>query len=44
MPMTAVSKAATVQFTVQIGTGSVNIDWPLDAIDRSISWLRALLQ
>jgi transposase len=36
--------ATTVQFTVQTGTGSVNIDWPLDAIDRSIPWLRALLQ
>ena len=44
MPMTAVSTTATVQFTVQIGAGSVDVDWPLDAIERSIPWLRALLQ
>jgi transposase len=40
----AVPAASVVQLTVQIGAGSVNVDWPLDAIDRSVPWLRALLQ
>ena len=44
MATTAVPAGVTVQLTVQIGAGSVNIDWPLNAIDRSIPWLRALLQ
>jgi transposase len=39
-----VSAAATVQLTVQLGQGSIKLDWPLDAIDRSVPWLRALLQ
>jgi transposase len=42
--MPTVPIATTVQLKVQLGQGSINMDWPLDAIDRSIPWGRALLQ
>lgn len=44
VPASLGSVPATVQLTVQMGQGAVNIDWPLDAIDRAIPWLRTLMQ
>lgn len=43
-PVRSLPGTATVQLNVQTSQGAVKIEWPLDAIDRSIPWLRALMQ